>query len=36
MLTELYSHLSVTGDLDLVNLNRLNYTKNSKKGIIIF
>ena len=31
----LYRHLNVTGDLDLMNLNRLNYTKYTKKSTTV-
>ena len=30
-LPPLYRHLNVTGDLDLINLDRFNYTKNTEK-----
>ena len=31
----LYKQLNVTGDLDLISLNRFNYTKNIKKDTTI-
>ena len=31
-LAVLYKHLNVTDDLDLINLNWFNYTKNIRKG----
>ena len=34
-LAALYRHLKVTGDLDLINLNRLNYTNYIKKGTTV-
>lgn len=34
-LTTLYRHLNVTDNLDLISLNRFNYTKNTKKSTAI-
>ena len=35
-ITGLYRHLNVTGDLDLINLDRFRLTKDPKKGVKIF
>ena len=35
-LTALYRHLNVTGNLDLINLNRFKHTRDHKKGTTIF
>ena len=35
-ITGLYKHLNVTGNLDLVYLDRFTLTKNPKKGVTIF
>ena len=35
-LSALYRHLNVTGDIDLIDLDRFRLTKNPKKGVIIF
>ena len=31
----MYRHLSITRDIDLLNLDRFNYTKNTKNGTTI-
>ena len=35
-LAALYRHLNVTGNLDLINLDRFKLTKDKKKGTTIF
>ena len=35
-LAALYRHLNVTGNLDLINLDRFKLTKDQKKGTTIF
>ena len=35
-LSALYRHLSVTGNIDLIDLDRFRLTKNPKKGVTIF
>ena len=35
-LTTLYRHLNVTGNLDLINLDRFKLTTDPKKGVTIF
>ena len=35
-ITALYSHLNVTGDIDLINLDRFRLTTDPKKGVTIF
>ena len=35
-LAALYKHLNVTGNIDLIDLDRLKITKNPKKGSTIF
>ena len=35
-ITALYSHLNVTGDKDLINLDRFRLTTDPKKGVTIF
>ena len=32
----LYRHLNVTGDIDLIDLDRFRFTKDQKKGVTIF
>ena len=34
-LAAMYRHLSITRDIDLTNLDRFNYTKNTKNGTTI-
>ena len=35
-LTELYNHLNVTGDIDLIDFNRFRLTTDPKKGATTF
>ena len=35
-LSALYRHLNVTGDIDLIDLDRFRLTKDQKKGVTIF